>query len=128
MFLPGTPLSFLGNKAKGRISKRVFQENKARRIFRTNEHFLPPDTHTHVFISEGKKCSFFRKILRTLFSSNTRFENSPFCLITDTVFNGNLKPFASAYSFTAFTNNHRLCAIVRQFMKLATIDAVECGQ
>ena len=28
------------NNAKGRISKRVFQENKARQIF------LPPDTHT----------------------------------------------------------------------------------
>ena len=30
---------FVGNKAKGRISKRVFQENKARQIFRKNEHF-----------------------------------------------------------------------------------------
>ena len=26
--------SFVGNKAKGRISKQVFQENKARQIFR----------------------------------------------------------------------------------------------
>ena len=31
----------VGNKAKGRISKRVFQGNKARQIFRKNEHFLP---------------------------------------------------------------------------------------
>ena len=30
---------FIGNKAKGRISKRVFQENKARQIFQKNEHF-----------------------------------------------------------------------------------------
>ena len=29
----------VGNKAKGRISKRVFQENKARQIFRKKEHF-----------------------------------------------------------------------------------------
>ena len=29
----------VGNKAKGLISKRVFQENKARQIFRKNEHF-----------------------------------------------------------------------------------------
>ena len=36
---------YVGNKAKERISKRVFQENKARQIFRKNEHFLPPDTH-----------------------------------------------------------------------------------
>ena len=31
--------NFVGIKAKGRISKRVFQENKARQIFRKNEHF-----------------------------------------------------------------------------------------
>ena len=37
---------------KERISKRVFQENKARQIFRKNEHFLPP-----------KKCSFFMENL-----------------------------------------------------------------
>ena len=30
-----------GNKAKGRASKRVFQENKARQNFSKNEHFLP---------------------------------------------------------------------------------------
>ena len=36
----------VGNKAKGRISKRVFQENKARQIFRKNEHFLTPDRRT----------------------------------------------------------------------------------
>ena len=49
---------YVGNKAKGRISKRVFQENKARQILRKtdisyplihkrkNEDFLPPDTQT----------------------------------------------------------------------------------
>ena len=26
-----------------------------------NEHFLPPDTHTNVCVSGGKKCSFFGK-------------------------------------------------------------------
>ena len=26
-----------------------------------NEHFLPPDTHTYVFVSGGKKYSFFGK-------------------------------------------------------------------
>ena len=38
----------VGNKAKGRTSKRVSQENKARQIFRKKAHFLPPDTHTYV--------------------------------------------------------------------------------
>ena len=63
-FIPSTPLAqrlignYAGNKAKGRISKRVFQENKAREIFRkTNISY--PATHTYVFVSGGKKCSFF---------------------------------------------------------------------
>ena len=46
-----------GNNAKERISKRVFQENEARQIFRKSEHFFPPDTYT----SGGKKCSFYGK-------------------------------------------------------------------
>ena len=44
---------FLANKTKGGISKRVFQENKARQIFRENEHLLPP-IRTR---SGAKKCS-----------------------------------------------------------------------
>ena len=36
----------VGNKVKGRISKLVFQENKARQIYSKNELFLPPDTYT----------------------------------------------------------------------------------
>ena len=51
-------LKAVGNKAIGRISKRVFQENIARQIFRK----------TYVCVSGGKKCSFFRKIWRALFS------------------------------------------------------------
>ena len=44
------------NKAKGPISKRVFQENKARQ----NKHFLP--RHANVrSVSGDKKCSFFGK-------------------------------------------------------------------
>ena len=27
--------------------------------------FLPPDSHTYVFVSGGKKCKFFGKFLRT---------------------------------------------------------------
>ena len=38
---------FVGNKAKGQISKRVFQENKTRQIFRRKEYFETPDTHTY---------------------------------------------------------------------------------
>ena len=28
--------------------------------FPKNNYFLPPDTHTHVYVSGGKKCLFFR--------------------------------------------------------------------
>ena len=54
---------FIGNKAKGRISKRVFQENKARQIFRKNKH-LPAYTTEHFLAPDrvrigGKRCSFF---------------------------------------------------------------------
>ena len=50
--------SFVGNKAKGRISKRVLEENKACQInFPKNEHFPPPP-----------------HLIRT---------RSPFCVITD---------------------------------------------
>ena len=46
---------FVGNKAKGRISKRVFQENKARQIFQKTNISYP------LICTRGKKCSFFGK-------------------------------------------------------------------
>ena len=42
--------------------------------FPTKWTFLPPDTQTHVCVSEGKKCLFFRKIGRALFSWNTHID------------------------------------------------------
>ena len=39
-------MKFVGYKAKGGISKRVFQENKARKIFRKTNIAYAPDTHT----------------------------------------------------------------------------------
>ena len=41
-------------------SQNVFQENKARQIFRKTNIFLPPDTHTYVF-SENLACFIFLK-------------------------------------------------------------------
>ena len=47
---------------KGRISKRVFQGNKARQIFRkTNTAYPLIRTGTYVCVSGGKKCSIFGK-------------------------------------------------------------------
>ena len=47
-------LLIVGDKAKGRISRQVFQENKARQIFRKTNI-------SNVCVSGGKKCSFFGK-------------------------------------------------------------------
>ena len=57
-------LHFVGNKAKGRIWKRVFQ------------------IRTYVCVSGGKKCWFFGKF-GVLWDS---VWDSPFCLITDGLF------------------------------------------
>ena len=51
-------LDIVGNKAKERISKRVFQENKARQIFRKTNISYPL---IRTCISGCKKRSFFRK-------------------------------------------------------------------
>ena len=42
----------VGNKARGRISKRVFQENKARQIFRKRNISYPP-IRTRTFAYQG---------------------------------------------------------------------------
>ena len=47
---------------KGRISKRVLQENKAHQISEKRT-FLIPDRHTYVRVSGGKKCSFIGKFI-----------------------------------------------------------------
>ena len=48
-------------RQKGESQNGCFKKNKGREIFRKKKHFLPPDTHTHVCIAVGKKCSFFGK-------------------------------------------------------------------
>ena len=63
---------------KGRISKRVLQENKARRIFR-KMHISYSDTHMYVYVL-GVKCSFIGK-LGVFFSWNSRFEIRSFTLL-----------------------------------------------
>ena len=53
--------NIVDNKAKGRISKRLFQENKARQIFR--------------------KTNIFYALIRTRREKNTRFEICSFALL-----------------------------------------------
>ena len=55
------PLKLIGNKAKGRISKRRYQENKARQIFRKTNISYPLIRTPMCAYQGGKKCSFFGK-------------------------------------------------------------------
>ena len=52
---------FVGNKAKGQVSKRVFQENKARQIFWKTNISYPLIRTCRWAYQGGKKCSFFGK-------------------------------------------------------------------
>ena len=66
-------LQFVGNKAKGRISERVFHENKARQIFRkTNISYPLICTSTCAY--QGVRNGHFSENLATLFSWNNCFE------------------------------------------------------
>ena len=51
----------VGNKAKGSTSKRVYQENKARKIFRKTNISYPLILTRTCAHQGGKKCSFFGK-------------------------------------------------------------------
>ena len=52
-------LYFIGNKAKGRISKRAFQESKARKNFRkTNIFYLSRSAYVDYVSAEN----FWRKV------------------------------------------------------------------
>ena len=81
---------FVSNMTKGRISKLVFQGNKARQIFRKKNISYPlirtRDTHTYVCVSGGKKCSFFRKfdLLYFLETLILRFALLPYYRQTET--------------------------------------------
>ena len=74
-------LNIVGNKEKGRISKRVFQEKKAPQIFRKKRIFLNPDTHAYVNIPEVRNVRFSENLECFAFLKHP-FWDSPFCLIT----------------------------------------------
>ena len=79
--LSTSQFQFVGNKAKGRISKRVFQENKARQNFRkTNISY--PLIRTCTWAYQLVWNFHFSEIWRALFSWNARFEIRPFALLS----------------------------------------------
>ena len=72
------------NKAKGRISKRVFQENKARQVFRkTNISY--PLIRTRTCAYQGVRNVRFSENLACFVFLKHPFLDSSFCLITDDV-------------------------------------------
>ena len=72
----------VGNQAKGRNSKRVFQENKARQIFRvTNISYPLIRTRTCAYLGV-RNVSFSENLPCFVFLKHP-FSDSPFCLITD---------------------------------------------
>ena len=72
----------MGNKAKERISKRVFQENKARQIFRkTNISYPLICTRTCAY--QGVRNVCFSENLTCFVFLKHPFWYSRFCLITD---------------------------------------------
>ena len=65
-------IHFVGNKAKGRISKRVFQESKARQNFqKTNISYLLIRTFALLPYSQHDVLLILRKIFRSVLASAT---------------------------------------------------------
>ena len=67
---------FISNMAKGR-TQNGGNKNTKHAKFSEKRTFLPPDTHTYVCVSEGKK----HKIWRALCSCYLRFEIRPFAIL-----------------------------------------------
>ena len=105
--------SFVGNKAKGRISKRVFQENKAQQIFKkSNVSFTL--IHTRRCAYQGVRNVHFSENLSCFVFLKTHFEIHPFALLP-TVLSGVIKldttrTFVSFFSWqTILYVSHLLC-------------------
>ena len=79
-FICGQYSQVVGNKTKGRISKRVFQENKARQIFRkTNISY--PLIRTRTCAYQGVRNVCFLENLACFVFLKHPFWDPPFCLI-----------------------------------------------
>ena len=75
-------LQLVGNKAKERISKRVFQENKARQIFRKTNISYPLIRARTCAYQGLRKVRFSENLAYFVFLKHP-FWGSPFWLITD---------------------------------------------
>ena len=90
-------LYFVDNMAKGRISKRVLQGNKARQIFRkTNISY--PLIRTRTCAYQGVRNVHFSENLMCFIFLKHPFWDSPFCLITDDLYSFVCLPYPAITS------------------------------
>ena len=95
-------LIFVGNQAKGRIWKRVFQENKALQIFRKGNISYPliRTRMIRTYVYQGVRNVRFSENLAYFVFLKYSFWVSLFCLITDVLNDCNLrKQFSVVINF-----------------------------
>ena len=75
-------LQYVSNKAQGRISKRVFHKNKARKIL-PKKNISYPLIRTRMCVYQGVRNVRFSENLACFVFLKHMFSDSHFCLITD---------------------------------------------
>ena len=75
----------VGNKVKGESQNGCFKKTKHAKFSEKRTFLIPWYAHVGVRIM-GLEMFIFRKILRALFSRNTRFEIHPFALFRRNIF------------------------------------------
>ena len=114
----GRLIEFVGNEAKGRISKRVFQENKARQISRkTNISY--PLIHNHTCAYQG--------VRNVCFLENTRFEICLFALLPtnwcvgDTLNSKNVTYMESTFSSLWLDFSWKTCGVSTSLSNVSAV-------
>ena len=94
-----------GNKAKGRISKQAFQENKAHQIFR-KKNISYPLIRTCTCAYQGVRNVRFSENLVCFVFLKHPSRDSPFCLITDETYYSNFLAIRLGWLLTKIFNIH----------------------
>ena len=113
-----TQWNFFSNKAKGRISKLAFQENKARQVFRKWRFLNPWYAHVRTCTYQWVRNVRFLEHLACFVFLKRPFWGSPFCLITGDL--DVLLDFAYAFE-AAFGTEIRKTCFIKNSVSLKTI-------
>ena len=121
-------LHLVGNKAKGRISKPVFQENKAHQTFR-KVNISYPLICTRTFVYQGVRNVRFSENLACFVFLKRPFWDSPFCLITDEL--GNITFHKSLWLLWDFFNRFAVAffeaSVLKEVRILCVISTIAVG-